>query len=392
MFSGAPGPVYEGLVASRNRMMVSHSTVQKQMMFRSAFIPTENLTVFRIALSAFYNAGKVGGNQADTGIGAATTITASIEYPSGTCTQLKFSASASSTIPDGGVVFTDSLTISIPSGSTAWLRGYWVNSAGIVYNNFQNTTLGEVVRAAASGVSDQTMSCDAITNNLTASVPPLAVLGMTTKPSVIIIGDSVSAGQYDTETSSGASAYDGKIGTIARSLGNIPFVNLSVGGEWALNWVANGTGRNQVVQFGSHMISDLGRNDIFNSRTVAQTLAAIGTVFALARSNQKKYQTTLLPNTSSSDGWLTQENQSPFNVGPNISLITLNNSLVAGVPNTNGTYDIATVMTGPGGNPGFWNSWVTAGSPPYCEDGIHPNTAGYIAIQNSGVINAITWP
>src|ERR1039458_1619381 len=95
---------YEGLVASRTRMLSSTPSVgNHQINFRSAHFAAETLSTIRIVSSNFYNAGGFGGNPiADTGRGAATTITASVEYPAGTFTQIKFSGSATGSIPDGG--------------------------------------------------------------------------------------------------------------------------------------------------------------------------------------------------------------------------------------------------------------------------------------------------
>jgi hypothetical protein len=49
---------------------------------RSAHIATENLTSIRVAFAGFYNNGNLGGSPiAHTGLDAAITIAASIEYP-----------------------------------------------------------------------------------------------------------------------------------------------------------------------------------------------------------------------------------------------------------------------------------------------------------------------
>ena len=160
-----------------------------QIMMRSAHIATEDLTTIRIVFSNFYNALKFGGGPtSDTGRGAASTITASVEYPSGTFTQVKFDGSASGLIPNASVLFSDYLTVKIPSGATFWVRLFTNNPAGIIFNPWQNTFLGEAIDVAASGLTDQTMG-GTIRNKIGWSTPPLAIVGMTKNASVIIVGE-----------------------------------------------------------------------------------------------------------------------------------------------------------------------------------------------------------
>ena len=134
---------------------------------------------------------------------------------------------------------------------------------------------------------------------------------MTKNASVIIVGDLIAAGQGDTEDlSKTATGFDGKVGVIARSLGNVPFLNLAVSGENAYTWSTDATARNIIIQKGSHLISELGLSDVINhGRTVYQTIAALQSVYALAWTSQKIYQTTWMPHSSSTDGWATMANQ-----------------------------------------------------------------------------------
>lgn len=381
---------YEGLVASRARMMGPTSSAgNHQIMMRSAHFATENLTTIRIVFSNFYNANRNGGTPIpDSGRGAATSITASVEYPAGTFTQIKFSGSATGSIPDASVLFSDFFTVSIPSGAQFWVRLFTTNSAGIIFNNWQNSFLGEQIEIAASGLTDKTMGGTVTNTGAAWSTPPLAILGMTVNPSVIIVGDSIAAGQADTEDSSASvNGFNGKVGTIARSLGNVPFLNLAVSGEQAETWIADSTARDSVIQKGSQLVVALGTNDIHapNSRTAAQVVADLGTVGALKWSSQKLFYASLLPRSTSTDSWATTTNQTTVD---NSVRTTLNNTIRGVLAGSNGTFDLASVFE-TSQNSGIW---LASPTPPYTGDGVHPTPSGYLLVPPTNIVLTPTWP
>lgn len=381
------GNLYEGLVASRVRLLTNSSSPGNfQTQSRSAHIATENLSSVKIVFGAFFNTGPPSGTP-DTGIGAAVTITASVEYPAGTFAQVKFSGSSTGTIPDAGVLFSDYAPVSIPSGATFWVRNFRTSTGGIFFNPWQNSFLGEATEVAASGLTDKTMSGTIVDSGNGWSVPPLAILGMTNNPSVIIIGDSITRGLADTEDSSNtATGFNGKVGIIARSLGNVPFLNLAVDGDCAFTWSTNALARTQLLQKGSHLMSGLGLSDVLNhAKTAAQTETALQAVYALVRSGQKRYQTTWTPHSSSTDAWASLGNQTAIN---NIDRATFNTDARAILSNTLGTIDVASSLES-SLNSGLW---LVSPSPPYTGDGVHPNTAGNILVQNAALLPAITWP
>lgn len=379
---------YEGLVASRSRMIQSNApdTTNKYMMARSAHIATENLSSIKLAFSNFYNAGNLAtGSIADIGLGASATITASIEYPAATFTQVTFSASATGTISDIGVLFSDYVPVNIPAGATFWMRTFWHNTAGCLYNTWQNSFLGEATALSTTVISDQTMS-GTITNSGSFSYPPLAVLGMTTNASVIIVGDSIGAGFNDTEDSSAsATGRNAKVGLVARSMGSTPFLNLSVAAESANNFLTDATARKLLIPKGSSLITQLGTNDVAGL-TPAQLLAKLQAIWALKWANQKNYQTTITPNTSTSDGWITGAGQTPAASNP--TRITFNTNVRAILSGSTGSYDLDSALES-SLNSGLW---IFAPSPPYTGDGLHPNTAGYAVVQAANLIPAATYP
>jgi hypothetical protein len=381
---------YEGLVASRTRQFTQiNSPGNFQTQSRSAHIATETLTSIRVAFAGFYNPGNVTGS-IDTGLGATITITASVEY-NGTLTQLKFSSSATGTIANAGVLFSDYATVSIPSGATFWIRNFRTSRGGILFNPWQNKFLGEATEVAASGLTDKTMSGTIVDAGVGWSVPPLAILGMTTNPSVIIIGDSIARGLADTEDSSNtATGRNGKIGVIARSLGSTPFLNLAVDGDSACTWGTNALARTRLIQKGSHLISELGLSDVINhGKTAAQTKSALQSVYALARTGQKIYQATWTPHASDPGtpvaAWTTLGQQTALD---NTERTTFNTAARSTLPSTLGTIDVAGVLESSLNS----GKWIVKPTPPYTGDSVHPNLAGYLLVQNADIFPALTYP
>src|SRR5882757_8714573 len=144
--------LYEGLVAGRARMFTTTDTAIKQIMGRYGLTATENLSSVRLVFHNF-----VLGNH-DTGVGGTCAVTASIEFPAGTFTQVLFGGLASGSIPDGGMLFSDTLAVSIPSTSTFWVRQFIQNATGTNYCNWQSSVFGDAANTGVSGITDQTMS------------------------------------------------------------------------------------------------------------------------------------------------------------------------------------------------------------------------------------------
>lgn len=383
-------PLYEGLVASRARMIINTApdTTNKFLMARAGLIATETLTSIKIAFANFLSAGS-----GDIGVGASASITASVEYPAGTFTQVLFSASSAGTIPNNSVLFSDYLTVNIPSGATFWVRTFWNSSAGTLYNTWQNTFFGEATALSPTSITDQTMS-GTITNSGAFSYPPIAVLGMTINASVIILGDSIDLGILDSEDSSSTViGRNGKVGVIARSLGSTPFLIMAASGERASGWLSGAGARALLIQKSSHIASGHGTNDIFGSgSSEASLIIALNTLWALCRADQKIFQRTLIPRNNSSDGWLTLVNQSQISAGtPNAVRVAFNTDLRAGTitaANLKGFFDVASVLES-GLNSG---NWLVTPAPPYTSDGTHPNVAGNALVPGSGVVSPVVWP
>lgn len=379
---------YLGLVASRARPLIQgvFGGSSATAMSRSAHVSTDNITALKIVMGNFNC-----GNPDATISSGGQTITASVEYPSGTFTQIKFGGIAQGSIASLGLTTSDSTAVSIPNGTLFWIRLFVGGGPG--WNNFQNSFLGEVISLVNGAQSDLTMG-GAITNTNSASMPPLAIIGMTTKPSVTIVGDSIGFGLGDVEDSSAsATGFDAKVGIVARSLGSVPFVNIAVTGMLAQTWVGNSSGKKLLLGNSSHLITQLGRNDLSSSRTTAQITSDLQSIWALAKAvnaNTKLFQSTITPLTTDpgtpAAAWTTLGQQSL--VASSAERDTFNAAVRAVLAQSNGSYDLTQPLETATTN----GKWVVTPTPPYTSDGTHPTVAGYALVAAAGLIPTPAYP
>jgi hypothetical protein len=219
---------YTGLVATRGRVATNFNGTNKQIMSRTFHVARDTLSSIRLVLGNWYalsNTSPV----TEAGSGAAATFTASIEYPSGTFTQVLFSGSATGNVSDGATLVSDATAVNIPIGATFWVRNFFQSTGGILFTNVMFS--GATTDAAAyntSGVTDQTMS-GTITNRTSGIAnPPIAVIGLTRKKSYLLISDSRGYGVGDTPDATGDTGF------LARPIGpNYAYINAGVSADEA---------------------------------------------------------------------------------------------------------------------------------------------------------------
>ena len=249
------------------------------MMSRTAHFATEKLSAIRV----FF--GQYSGNS----------MTASIEYPSGTFTQLKFNGSVTGVPNTVSQIFSDYVAVNIPAGAQFWVRT-WINGVSVVrYVTFRNLFLGEASTVSTTALTDQTMSGTVADDGGGNSAPPVGILGYTSNPSVTILGDSIAVGIGDTEdTSNTATGYNGKVGMFARSLGSTPFNNCAVGGST----VQSNANFIPMVNKGSTVLIHIGTNDLIIPRTAAQVTSDLIEYLHRTRAHQKVYLSLVIPRTT----------------------------------------------------------------------------------------------
>lgn len=341
-----------------------------------------DITNIAVVIGNYYSRNWNGGlaPAADTGPGAAMTVTASIEFPAGTFTQMKFGGSATGTVPDNDLLVSDLVALAIPKGSQFWDRSYRQCTAGIVTSAGDwRVALGDSTRLGTSGITDQTMS-GTVTFNSGIFVPPCALVGNSSAPSVAGIGTSIEAGVGD-NTDPG----DVRHG-FGRSLTTVPFINLAQGGATCAAWISGHPIHQKLLRYCTSMLTDMGEND-YDVSDIPTTVAQIQTIYALMP-GAAIWQTTMLPRvTSSANGFVSPNDQ----VGqPSKANQEALNAIIrgAGIPGMTGFCDIDNILEVPNGN-GWWSVTTDAhgNAPPFTLDGTHPTQSGQFSIRDNAAIN-----
>lgn len=389
-------PTYEGLVATRCRQF-TRITSNQWSQARTPHIATDAIAALRVCFGHFYTSSYLGALvPADTGLagGASGTIKAAIEYPVGTFNQLLFSGNVSGVVANNSIMFSDvkTLSVPIPAGATFYVRWLWNCASGSYMIQGQSSGLGEQFEVSVSApLTDKTMGGTLGTSGAGFQMPPLAILGQTTKPSVIILGDSIGAGFGNDNNHA---PQDGKMGVIARGLGGLPFLNLSLASERANSFIAAGPNRKLLIPFCSHLITQYGTNDFGAAQTDAQLKASLQSIWALKAPHTKVYQATLCPRTTSTDSWATEASQTVSSGGTLGQIPGFNTDVRnIAIPGQHGFYEVRTPLESAPGS----NKWAVNGAAFHSTpDGLHPSitAGGYPAVgaYNAAFAASLSYP
>lgn len=380
---GNGAATYDGLVATRGSAP-SGKRAETQAMSRLASFTRGAVTQIKLIIPNWYNG--------EVAPGSTATVTASIEYPAGVCTQLTWSSATSVVAPDGGQVTSDYVNLVIPTNTQFWIREYITNAGGVPFASFQgqDLSLGDALVVGNSGVVDQTVSCDTVVDGGTfASIAPLAIIAPITAPSVCILGDSIALGVDNDHTPNSV----GDSGSIAPSIGpSFGYSLLAVNGEYASQYVSTHTNRNAVLPYCTTVIVEYGTNDIYlGGDSVAALQSNLTTIYGYAIP-KTVFQTTLIARTNSSDFWATTAGQSTITAGGEESRrVAFNTALTSASFGPNGGFFDMQSVVGTSTNNSIWkagNPGFAPCVPNWTTDGVHPNTCSYYSvIQNSGYID-----
>lgn len=372
---------YEGLIATRTGLPTTSFGTNKYIQNRSGHIATANITAIRILVA---NAFTTDSGGPETTLGASGDYTASIEYPADTFTQITWSASATKTVADGATALSDYVTVSIPLGATFWVRQWIHNTGGIMFNAFRNAALGDKFNTAAILLTDITMGGVQIDVG-DYCLMPLAIIGMTDKASIVIVGDSIGAGYLDTQSA------DLLQGLIAKAFDtSVPFANLSTNSIRASNFTSVAPIRASLFPYCSHAIIQVGRNDLsVGGDSPATIKTSLETLIAVFPARVKKTVCPLMMTSSSTDSWATTANQTTnSNESDRVSINTTIRA--SGVTGQNNGYFEVIFPVESANNSGKFKVDGTANK--YTSDGIHLVPAGY-TLGCTGVNSAqLTYP
>lgn len=261
-----------------------------------------------VGLRVKYGNFTIGGAEAHTGYGDITVVAVTIEYPSGTFTPVFFRGDTGGVIKAGAILESDEVALVIPANTDFWVRSYWtwvagasIPMQGIPIQNGQSSSL-------SATPTDKTTQVGSVGGD-TVGPHPISVLARvpSTAHALAVVGDSIANGSGDFPDQSRGFidlALDGVLATqkIASPAG-LASQNAPQTGRWR---------KARLVPGCTLALETFGINDLSGSRTLAQIQGDKLTLWAWLKAvpgMRKVYAGTILPNTSSTDGWATTANQ-----------------------------------------------------------------------------------
>ncbi len=202
---------------------------------------------------------------------------------------------------------------------------------------------------------------------------PLAIEAIPLKQSVIgVLGDSIGVILFDDQ-------YE-----VPGIISAYPVVCQTTGGDRPY-WYTSQTDRYRALDNCTHLICELGTNNF--AHTAQQTIDELQAIWdEWGARGLQIWQTTIPPITTSTDGWTTEENQTP---DVNKAWRDTINAYIRSLPSPlTGVIDLSDLWS-TARDSGIWR--IDSGI--WTEDGIHPiNTAdGLARLEVKAAVDAINW-
>lgn len=354
------------------------------------------------------------GDKFETAVQAQTAVSVSIEYPAGTLVLMSFNGASQGFMDAGGEICTDFLPISLPAGTEIKIRIALFSSTGYIHANFrQNDYAAEGSTGSTARVGDLTRrfgTPDPATRSV--GTWPIGIIARTTHGGVLGIGDSIVEGTGDSYAA--ADATDGGFGLIGRAVsGTHAYISGAMAGDDIETILKSCAKRLSLAHYVKNIIFEHGVNSIAGGASLGGIKANMLTLWERggqsARSGSRLFQTTITPETNSTDSWATLANQTArtnFSISGDGVREQLNDWLrdrapiLAGAPAAigatgavragetghplYGVFDVADVLES-SRNSGKWKVDGAAGT--YTTDGIHPTRFANLAVAASGAID-----
>ena len=302
------------------------------------------------------------------------TVTAAIEYPIGVYHPATFNGRRSVEIAGGLTVQSDPVAVRIPAGASFWTRTFVQVALGEVWPLGKLGVVGSssLDRSMIGGPSltDFTLTDDAQTDfsNTRQFFGPSGIVGIqeTKSPVVAVVGDSIAAGLSASSNLSWA--------TTALDGAQIPYIDVSMSSAQMDKWGLDTSRRRRagLLSHATHVLSALGVNNLSGAwpspvQTQLQNMWAYFTSLGLPI-----VQTTLTPQTTSTDAWATVENQTLLDAGHEATRQSFNAYVRSSPPLISGYLDIASYVESSLNSGKFA---VTGGA--WTNDGTHMVTNGH---------------
>lgn len=363
---------YVGQLATRAGFIPTSVTASnKQQMSRTGHFARENIVSLQLALANF----AINSTGVEIGTGGPASFTASIEYPVGVFTQVRFGGLVTGVAQSATILTSDLVQVAIPKGKRFWVKVWRADPLGIIYNSFtwfkSTATHGDAFNFSTTTVPDTTMTTTATNLDANNLYVPLAIVGYTRRGSVLILGDSLPTGQNDTSDASGDVGLFRYIGA-ARG-----YINAGRPGDRAVWFKDNSVLRRSLGQYVSDIIVQHTINDIGSGgRSVAEVqadLTLIGNLLRAAYPHKRLWLATSIPQTVDGTNGA---------AGPNeTKRVQLNDWKRTSPTPYDGCIELADAVEN-SRNGGLFASGTYINT-----DGTHMTAAGYTAIAPSGFVD-----
>lgn len=283
------------------------------------------------------------------------------------------------TVPVGGWVKSDPIGINLKKGEVLAVRTYVITDNP---GKFPYGVVGNAVNGEGKMAGDQLRNTNFTASNQTASLCPLAIYGIAKNKgfeSVACVGDSISLGAGADANLSVNGGLVGELGfmQIAAIKSGRGYISLGMNGQASNGFQISSRPRRMALAKRCQVaIVNYGTNDTTQTnRPLAEIQGNLINMWeALQQAGLRVYQTTIVPRTNSTDGWVTEKNQTPVDPrtagGPN-SVRSMLNDWIRSVPSPalSGYIEAADPVE-TSRNSGIWIPGMT-------KDGIHPTTMGH---------------
>lgn len=291
---------------------VSRSSANQTGTARRQVLIQQNARDIRVIWANYYrtNSTAIITNSNPIGIFASLEVNSAF-YP------IFFNGNRTNQIGAGAVVISDPIPISVSTSDSVWVRTYFdVGSGGFYPTGIPFYGSGSQGTDGMTFGSNLTESgTPTLVSSLSLYWSHLAVIGIPTgtfKPGVLLIGDSIMNGIDDQFNPNDSTCWRQPYGFASRALQSAGFgmTYLSAGSDTAAQWLSGGFIRMPAAAGTQVVLCNYGINDLSGGATygtLQTNLKAIWTMFK--QRGYKVFQTTLCPQTTSTDKWYTTGNQ-----------------------------------------------------------------------------------
>lgn len=322
----------------------------------------------------------------ETNYGALSNFECAIEYPVGTFTRVTFGGAASTSIAAGGIVESDEILVRVPAGADIYVRTYGAVTPGQACCRTQSTFGGDndsmrvEFGTTAAPVTNKVLGGTVAVTNAGISMTPLAIVGLSAKPSYWVEGDSRVVGPGGLNQA----PYFGEGGQIAPSLFRlgVAYTQSCRAGARVANTVASYTKRGWLIQkYFTHVIFELAVNDLDGTQAMFDYVVTNVSALRATFPGHKWIGTTITPVTTGT--YITLDGQTPAAKGvwrERYNAGMLANSLGIGFDYV---VDVNSVVEGV--NSAGQKVWL----PGLTVDGLHESVAGTLVIAQSSVFDVL---